>query len=268
MAHFVIMGCGRVGATLADTLMQDGHSVAVIDRDPAAFRRLPPDFDGLTVTGVGFDRDTLTQAGIADAYAFAAVSSGDNSNILATRIAREIFHVDHVVARIYDPGRAEVYQRLGVPTVASVRWSADQVLRRILPEHTLTGDFREASGRLVLRELPEAPDWFGVVLSRLEEAARVRIAYVTRFGEGVIPTPETRYQQGDVLHAMVEVAGIESVDRILASTPERAAQRRHEQEEQAARADAEPDRTGAQKQGSQKQGAQKPGTGKDKEARA
>jgi trk system potassium uptake protein TrkA len=233
MAHFVIMGCGRVGATLAYTLMQDGHSVAVIDRDPSAFRRLHPDFDGLTVTGVGFDRDTLTQAGIDDAYAFAAVSSGDNSNILATRIAREIFHVEHVVARIYDPGRAEVYQRLGVPTVASVRWSADQVLRRILPEHTLTGDFREASGRLVLRELPEGSDWFGVPVQKLEEAAGIRIAYVTRFGEGLIPSSETRYQRGDVLHAMVPVAQIESVDRVLANTPEWAAQRSAQSEDEA-----------------------------------
>jgi trk system potassium uptake protein TrkA len=231
MAHFVIMGCGRVGATLAHTLTQDGHSVAVIDRDAAAFRRLPPDFDGLTVTGVGFDRDTLTEAGIEDAYAFAAVSSGDNSNILATRIAREIFHVEHVVARIYDPGRAEVYQRLGIPTVASVRWSADQVLRRILPEHTLTGDFREASGRLMLRELPTSVPWYGTVLSTLEEAAGIRVAYVTRFGEGMIPTPETRYQHGDVLHAMVPVARIESVDRILAHTPGWAAQRLNEQKE-------------------------------------
>ncbi|MGO3151629.1 MAG: potassium channel family protein [Galactobacter sp.] len=231
MAHFVIMGCGRVGATLAHTLMQDGHSVAIIDRDASAFRRLSTDFDGLTVTGVGFDRDTLLQAGIEDAYAFAAVSSGDNSNILATRIAREVFHVEHVVARIYDPGRAEVYQRLGVPTVASVRWSADQVLRRILPEHTLSGDFREASGRLVLRELPNAESWYGSTIAGLEEAAGVRIAYVTRFGEGILPTPETRYQRGDVLHAMVAVKRIEAVDRILAHTPEWAARQLAEQED-------------------------------------
>jgi trk system potassium uptake protein TrkA len=133
VAHFVIMGCGRVGSTLAHTLEDAGHSVAIIDQDDRAFRRLRTGFSGRKVTGVGFDRETMKRAGVEEAYAFAAVSSGDNSNILATRVARETFHVPHVVARIYDPGRAEIYQRLGIPTVAAVRWSADQVLRRILP---------------------------------------------------------------------------------------------------------------------------------------
>lgn len=231
MPHFVIMGCGRVGATLAHTLEDDGHSVAVIDRDPTAFRRLRPDFEGTTVTGVGFDRDTLESARIAEAYAFAAVSSGDNSNILATRVAREQYHVSHVVARIYDPGRAEVYQRLGIPTVASVRWSADQVLRRILPEHSLSGDFREASGRLVLRELATDPAWYGMSLSRIETLVGVRIAYLTRFGEGMLPTEDTRYQEGDVLHAMLPVASSSQIDRLLAGSPTRAAQAKAEQEE-------------------------------------
>ncbi len=232
MAHFVIMGCGRVGATLAHTLEDDGHTVAVIDREPTAFRRLRPGFTGSTVTGVGFDRDTLKEARIADAYAFAAVSSGDNSNILATRVAREQFHVPHVVARIYDPGRAEVYQRLGIPTVASVRWSADQVLRRILPEHALSGDFREASGRLVLRELPAAPLWFGRLLSELETALGVRVAYLTRFGEGILPGADTRYQEGDELHAMLAVDRLTQIDRLLATAPAKAAALRAEQEEE------------------------------------
>jgi trk system potassium uptake protein len=119
--HFVIMGCGRVGASLSRAIERAGHEVAVIDQDESAFRRLGTAFEGRTVTGVGFDRDTLRAAGIDHAYAFAAVSSGDNSNILAARVAREKYGVEHVVARIYDPGRAEIYQRLGIPTVASRR---------------------------------------------------------------------------------------------------------------------------------------------------
>ena len=126
------MGCGRVGATLARTLASGGQQVAVIDMDPKAFRRLGSDFEGKTVTGVGFDRAVLTAAGIKQAYAFAAVSSGDNSNILAARVARETFGVEHVAARIYDPRRAAVYQRLGIPTVATVRWTADQIIHRLL----------------------------------------------------------------------------------------------------------------------------------------
>ncbi|MGH3344117.1 MAG: potassium channel family protein, partial [Carbonactinosporaceae bacterium] len=123
--HIVIMGCGRVGSTLAHILEDQGHSVAVIDKEPAAFRRLGSHFDGRRVTGMGFDRDTLREAGIEQAAALASVSSGDNSNILAARVARETFGVENVVARIYDPRRAEVYQRLGIPTVATVRWTAD-----------------------------------------------------------------------------------------------------------------------------------------------
>jgi len=219
MAHFVIMGCGRVGVSLAHTLDESGHSVAIIDQDDRAFRRLRATFGGRKVTGVGFDRDTLKHADIENAYAFAAVSSGDNSNILATRVARETFHVPHVVARIYDPGRAEIYQRLGIPTVAAVRWSADQVLRRILPEQSIDGDFRETSGRLILGELSLNDAWVGRSLKDIEAAGGVRIAYLTRFGEGMLPTDETSYQQGDIVHAMMKTTATDEIGRILAGPP-------------------------------------------------
>ena len=219
MAHFVIMGCGRVGATLAHTLEDAGHSVAIIDQDDRAFRRLRSGFTGRKVTGVGFDRDTLKQAGCEEAYAFAAVSSGDNSNILATRVARETFHVSHVVARIYDPGRAEIYQRLGIPTVAAVRWSADQVLRRILPEQHLAGDYREPSGRLVLSEVDLDQGWIGHPLTAIEAASGIRVAFLTRFGEGVLPQAGTAYQEGDTVHAMLSLDRSAEVARILSSAP-------------------------------------------------
>ncbi|MFJ6278881.1 trk system potassium uptake protein TrkA [Arthrobacter subterraneus] len=219
MAHFVIMGCGRVGVSLAHTLDESGHSVAIIDQDDRAFRRLRGSFGGRKVTGVGFDRDTLKNADIENAYAFAAVSSGDNSNILATRVAREIFHVPHVVARIYDPGRAEIYQRLGIPTVAAVRWSADQVLRRILPEQSINGDFRESSGRLILGELTLHDGWLGRSIKEIEAAAGVRVAYLTRFGEGMLPGSGTSYQEGDVVHAMMETAATDEVARVLSKQP-------------------------------------------------
>ena len=131
--HIVIMGCGRVGSTLAHILEDRGNTVAVVDRDPEAFRRLRPAFKGERVTGMGFDREVLSRAGIERADGFAAVSSGDNSNIIAARVARETFGVRQVAARIYDPRRAEVYERLGIPTVATVRWTADQMLRKLLP---------------------------------------------------------------------------------------------------------------------------------------
>ncbi len=219
MAHFVIMGCGRVGVALAHTLDAAGHSVAIIDQDPEAFRRLSDDFSGSRVTGLGFDRDTLVQAKIDEAYAFAAVSSGDNSNILATRVARETYNVPNVVARIYDPGRAEIYQRLGIPTVAAVRWSTDQVLRRILPDYSMRGDFREPSGRLVLTEVALHRDWYGRLVREIEAAAGVRVAYLTRFGEGVIPVNRTRLQGGDLIHVMMRLDQSQDVEKILASPP-------------------------------------------------
>src|SRR4051812_30530131 len=153
--HVVIMGCGRVGSTLAHILEKQGHTVAVIDRNPEAFRRLGPDFEGRRITGVGFDRDTMHEAGVETAGAFAAVSSGDNSNIISARVARETFGVENVVARIYDPGRAEVYQRLGIPTVATVRWTADQILRRLLP-HGAEPEWRGPTPRAV-----PGPRYFG-----------------------------------------------------------------------------------------------------------
>ncbi|WP_129659083.1 potassium channel family protein [Rothia uropygialis] len=219
MPHFVIMGAGRVGVMLAHSLEAAGHTVAIIDQDERAFRRLRKDFAGKKVKGVGFDRETLKRADIDGAYAFAAVSNGDNSNILASRVARETFKVSHVVARINDPNRAEFFQRLGIPTVAAVRWSTDQVLRRILPEQSMTGDYREASGRLVLAELQLHEDWTGHPLSDIEEAADVRIAFITRFGEGMLPGSDTSFQQGDVVHAMIRTQEMNTVARILSSPP-------------------------------------------------
>src|SRR5881227_82807 len=146
------MGCGRVGASLSDSLARIGHDVAVIDRDSTAFHRLSPEFSGERVLGMGFDRDVLLRAGIAEAGAFAAVSSGDNSNIIAARVARENFGVENVCARIYDSRRAEIYQRLGIPTVATVRWTADQMLRRLLPAGS-SEMWRDPSGHITMIEV-------------------------------------------------------------------------------------------------------------------
>ena len=161
------MGCGRVGSSLASELEAAGHSVAIIDQSREAFRRLGPNFKGRTVAGVGFDRDTLLEAGIETADAFAAVSNGDNSNILAARVARETYGVANVVARIYDPGRAEIYQRLGIPTVATVIWATDQILRRLVPEGSLS-EWRDASGTIQLCEMHPHKEWFGRPIAEIE----------------------------------------------------------------------------------------------------
>lgn len=212
------MGAGRVGTTLATTLTSRGHSVAIIDQNPDAFRRLPEDFEGRRVTGMGFDRDALTQAGIEEAYAFAAVSSGDNSNIIAARVVRETFGVQNVVARIYDPGRAEIYQRLGITTVATVRWTADQVLRRLMPSGSAS-EYRDASGRVSLCELDTHPGWLGRSIGDVEAATGARVAFLSRFGDGLIPSAADVLQEQDVLHALVYSEEVDTVQRTLNRPP-------------------------------------------------
>jgi trk system potassium uptake protein TrkA len=216
--HVVIMGCGRVGSTLAETLDRQGDTVAVIDQESAAFRRLPSSFGGRTVTGVGFDREVLGEAGIEQAHAFAAVSSGDNSNILAARVARETFGVENVVARIYDPKRAEVYQRLGIATVATVRWTADQMMRRLRPEGVLS-EWADASGEVRLAEVHVDPTWIGLSVARIEGKAPVRVALFTRLGEGMLPTADTVLQEGDLVHVLVRHEDLDGVSSVLAGPP-------------------------------------------------
>jgi len=213
------MGCGRVGSSLANTLDAAGHSVSVIDQESSSFHKLLPTFSGTTVTGIGFDRDRLREAGIERADAFAAVSSGDNSNILAARVARETFGVESVVARIYDPRRAEVYQRLGIPTVASVAWQTDQILRRILPE-SVGDEWRDGSGKVALTQVSAAESWIGHRLTRLEKEAGVRIGFVTRYGEGLIPDADTVVQADDVLHVLLDPARRAEVIAAFAAGPE------------------------------------------------
>ncbi|MEV4246620.1 TrkA family potassium uptake protein [Streptosporangium canum] len=217
--HIVIMGCGRVGSTLAHILEDSGHSVAIIDRDPQAFRRLRAGFRGRRVTGIGFDRDVLEEAGIESAGAYVAVSSGDNSNIISARVARETFGVDNVVARIYDSRRAEVYQRLGIPTVATVRWTADQILRRVLPEGA-EPLWRDPTGSVVLAEVAYHPGWIGTRSKDLEEAAGTRMAFVNRMGETLLPKSDSVVQDGDILHVMAVESDMDRINKVLSAAPE------------------------------------------------
>ena len=180
--HVVIMGCGRVGSAIALELETAGITVSIIDQSREAFRRLGGAFKGTTVTGIGFDRDILIQAGIEKADAFAALSNGDNSNILAARVAREVFGVKNVVARIYDPARAEIYQRLGIPTVATVLWTTDQIMRRLLPEGSRS-EWQDASGKVQLIEVSMHRGWFGHPVALVEKNAPARVAFITRLGD-------------------------------------------------------------------------------------
>ncbi|HEX9833724.1 MAG TPA: TrkA family potassium uptake protein [Mycobacterium sp.] len=192
----VVMGCGRVGASLADGLSRIGHDVSIIDRDSTAFYRLSPEFSGERVLGLGFDRDVLLRAGIEEAGAFAAVSSGDNSNIISARVARETFGVERVVARIYDAKRAAVYERLGIPTVATVPWTTDRLLNVLLRE-TETTKWRDPSGNVGVAALALHEDWVGHRVTDLENATGGRVAFMLRFGGGLLPDAKTVIQASD-----------------------------------------------------------------------
>ncbi|OBI10017.1 potassium transporter TrkA [Mycolicibacter nonchromogenicus] len=199
------MGCGRVGASLADGLSRIGHEVAIIDRDSTAFNRLSPEFNGERVLGMGFDRDVLLRAGIEDAAAFAAVSSGDNSNIIAARLARETFGVSRVVARIYDAKRAAVYERLGIPTIATVPWTTDRLLDALTRESETT-KWRDPTGTVAVAEVVLHEDWIGRPVTDLEVATDARVAFLIRFGIGILPEPRTVIQASDQVY-IVAVSG-------------------------------------------------------------
>jgi trk system potassium uptake protein TrkA len=214
--HVVVIGCGRVGSELAGALEQTNHSVAVVDKNERAFRRLPKDFAGTTVVGFGFDRDHLELAGVTKAEAFASVTSGDNSNILCARIARETYGIEHVVARIYDPRRALIYQRLGIPTVATVAWTTDQVLRRLLPAESRS-DWTDPTGQvgIIEREIPALA--VGKKLSLLNRPGSFCLAAVTRFGKAQVVTGDMVGQDGDMLVFVCEVADADELQAHIES---------------------------------------------------
>ena len=217
--HIVIMGCGRVGSTLAHSLEDRGHQVAVIDQNPESFRRLRSEFRGVTVTGVGFEQRVLVEAGIERADAFAAVSSGDNSNIISARLARETYGVQRVVARIYDQKRAEVYERLGIPTVATVRWTADRMLRALCPDGNIEV-WRDPTSTVALIEVAVHPAWVGHRLRALEEGTGARVAYLNRFGVGLLPTESTVVQDGDQVFMLVTDDMTDQVTKVASTAPE------------------------------------------------
>lgn len=214
--HVIVVGCGRVGSELAARLLREGHSVAVIDKNKTAFRRLPEPWAGQTVVGFGFDRDDLRQAGIDRAGAVAAVTSGDNTNILTARIARETFDVGHVVARIYDPRRAVIYQRLGIATVATVSWTVDQVARRLIPDQ-VSSTWTDPTGGINLVEYPLPESLCGRPLSELSDPERYKPVMITRGGQARLAGPGVVGQEGDIVHFAVRTDALDAINAQLSS---------------------------------------------------
>ncbi len=212
--HVVVVGCGRVGSGLAVRLSDEGHSVAIIDRMARSFRRLPDDWSGIRVVGSGFDRDDLDRAGARGAGALAAVTSGDNSNILTARIARETYQIPNVVARIYDPRRAQIYQRLGIPTVATVTWTIDQVASRLIPA-SLAGEWTDPTGTLLLASRPLPEQWAGRRLKALGIPGKISLIAVARADQVRLDVSDLVGQEGDLLHLAVSKDALDKLEGLL-----------------------------------------------------
>jgi trk system potassium uptake protein TrkA len=198
----LIVGCGRVGVSLARTLNLKGHQVTVVDKDPLAFEHLGAAFRGQTVVGIGFDRDTLAQAGIERADALAAVTSSDETNVVTARIARLTFHVPRVVARVYDPRKADIYRRLGLQTVSPVVLATSRLAELVSFSHMDTvASLGNGEVEIVLVEIP--PMFAGRMSKDLEAVGEVQVIAITRVGRTFLPAPTAALEEGDVVYLAV-----------------------------------------------------------------
>ena len=210
----IIMGCGRVGEQAARLMVGEGHQVTVIDQDANALDRLGPDFKGNKVQGVGFDRLVLESAGIEQADAFAATSSSDNANIIAARIARNVFHVPHVIARLYDPRRAEIYRRLGLVTISSTTWGAERICELIMHAE-LDPVFTFGSGEVSLVAVEVPPQLVGRLVRDLAVPGEIMVVNITRQGKALIPLTGTDFREDDLLHLAVTAEAMKRVKSLL-----------------------------------------------------
>jgi trk system potassium uptake protein len=210
----IVMGCGRVGSQVSHLLSRMGHEVTVIDHDTNALARLGSDFRGRIVRGLGFDRTALLEADVENAEGFIAASSSDNANIVAARIARNIFHVPRVVARLYDPMRAEIYQRLGLTTISTTGWGAERIVEVVT--HTdldVLHIFRGEGTTLVRLETPARLN--GHQISQLNIPGEVMVIAITRNDQTFIPVPGTEFREGDVIHLTVISSAMNRLEEML-----------------------------------------------------
>lgn len=198
----IVAGCGRVGRDLALTLTHEGHQVTVIAEDAAAFKSLGTHFPGTTIAGVVFDRAVLTKAGIERADGLAAVTTSDNANIVTARIAKQIYRVPQVVARLYEPRRAEVYRRLGLQTISSTTWGVGRIIE-LLTHSRLDTVYAMGSGEVSLIEFEVGPTLAGHTAQQLDMSTEIRVVSITRSGEAFIPSSQTPFMNGDLVHVVV-----------------------------------------------------------------
>ena len=212
--RLIIIGCGRMGAGLAQTLSQHRHTVTVVDRDPDAFIRLQPGFKGKTITGIGFDRDVLMQAGVEHADGLAAVTASDETNVVAARLARLMFRVPRVVARLYDPRKAEIYRRLGIQTISTTTWGIQRI-SELLGYSQLDSIISLGSGAVDIVEISVPHLLIGRPVSDISIPSEVQVVAISRGGTTFLPTLGTLFQDGDIAHLSVLAASIERLKALV-----------------------------------------------------
>jgi trk system potassium uptake protein TrkA len=210
----IIMGCGRVGSQVSQLLVRQGHEVTVIDHDDNAYARLGQDFKGKIVHGIGFDRNILLEAGVETAEGFVAASASDNANIVAARTARNIFHVPRVVARLYDPIRAEVYQRLGLKTISSSAWGAERIVEVVThADLDSLSVFSDGGATMVRLESPARLN--GHRVAQMNIPGEVSVTAITRNDHTFIPVSGTEFQEGDVIYLTVIPSAMDRLEELL-----------------------------------------------------
>jgi trk system potassium uptake protein len=210
----IVMGCGRVGEQVAQLMAEEGHDVVVIDYDASALARLGPNFKGRTIKGVGFDRDILLQAGIQEADAFAAASSSDTANIVAARIARNVFHVPRVVARLFDPHMADIYRRLGLQTISSTNWGANRI-RELLMHSEFDPLLTFGNGEVSLLSIEIPPHFIGKQVKNLNISGEISVLAITRHNQAFIPLTGAEMRPGDILHLVVMASSMDRLKNLL-----------------------------------------------------
>ena len=210
----IIAGCGRVGATIATKLSLEGHEISVIDKNTEAFESLGKNFKGQTIKGMAFDGDALKKAGIERADAFLSVTSGDNSNVVSATIAKDVYRVPKIVARIYDPRRAEIYRKFGIQTVSTVTWAANEILT-LLTYTSIVRDISLGDGEVQITKAVIPPRLSGRTLNELSVPGEISVIAIIRSGKAYIPSSADAFKEYDVAEIAVLTTSMPKLKRML-----------------------------------------------------
>jgi len=207
--YVIIAGCGRVGSELAKLVSSEGHDVVVIDKNPVSFDRLGGTFNGLTLVGNGFSLDLLKQAGIEKADAFCAVTNGDNTNLISAQVAKKIFKVPKVIARVYDPQRAHIYKALGLDVVSGTTLFSAMLRDKVIESRF--SSYLIESKELGVIEIEVKDNLVGKAIQEINIPQEFLVVAIRRMDGVIIPEPKTMLKANDILMAAVKVTSLQKI---------------------------------------------------------